>query len=100
MNKLQHEEIQYIEFFSDDFDRIKDFYTRAFDWQFTDYGPHYVGFECEYVDGGFAKGTPQQGSVVVILYSNDLEKTRDKVVAAGGEITKDIYDFPGTLGRF
>ena len=31
----------------------------------------------------------------LILYSSDLEATRDKVLAAGGTIVKDIFSFPG-----
>jgi len=32
---------------------------------------------------------------LVIIYANDLEKTRDTVVANGGTIIKDIFSFPG-----
>jgi len=31
----------------------------------------------------------------VILYSRELEKTRDAVKEAGGSLTKDIFTFPG-----
>ncbi len=93
--KLQHEQIQYIEFVSPNFEQIKQFYTTAFDWKFTDYGPEYTGFEGTYVDGGFAAGQPVKGSVLVILYSQDLESTLAKITAAGGTISKDIFSFPG-----
>lgn len=93
--KLQHQQIQYIEFLSNDLPRIKKFYTEAFDWKFTDYGPEYIAFEGMYVDGGFTKGTPQKGSVLVILYSNDLETTATNVRDAGGIIVKEIFEFPG-----
>lgn len=93
--KLKHEQIQYVEFLSDDFDQIKDFYRQAFGWEFTDYGPEYTAFTGDYVDGGFAKGEPKKGSVLVILYSEDLETTKDKVMKAGGAVVKDIFSFPG-----
>lgn len=93
--KLQHEQIQYVEFLSPDLNKIKQFYSQAFDWQFTDFGPEYVGFESEYVDGGFALGEVVQGSVLVIVYSAQLEDTKAKVLAAGGELTKDSFSFPG-----
>ncbi len=93
--KLVHEQIQYIEFLSQDFESIKTFYQQAFDWKFTDYGPEYTAFEGSYVDGGFAQGEPKQGSVLVILYSKTLEDTLQKVQEAGGNVVKDIFSFPG-----
>jgi predicted enzyme related to lactoylglutathione lyase len=93
--KLKHEQIQYIEFLSNDLPRIKKFYTDAFGWKFTDYGPDYAAFEGDYVDGGFTPGTPVKGSVLVILYSADLEDTKSKVQQAGGGIARDIFSFPG-----
>lgn len=93
--KLQHEQIQYVEFLSRDLGKIKDFYSKCFDWSFTDYGPEYTAFEGEHVDGGFTLGEPKQGSILVILYSNALESTKEKVEKTGGGITKDIFSFPG-----
>jgi len=93
--KLLHEQIQYIEFLSRDLEKAKTFYSQAFGWKFTDYGPDYTAFEGTYIDGGFTKGEPKQGSILVILYSNALEGTKEKVREAGGKITKDIFSFPG-----
>ncbi|MBX2866775.1 VOC family protein [Candidatus Kaiserbacteria bacterium] len=93
--KYPHEQIQYIEFLSENLEQIKEFYTKAFGWEFTDYGTEYTAFSGEYVDGGFALGTPIKGSVLVILYSKELEKTQARVREAGGEIVKDIFSFPG-----
>lgn len=95
MQKLKHEQVQYIEFLSSDLPRIKEFYTKAFGWKFTDFGPGYTAFEGEYVDGGFAAGEAKKGSVLVILYSEKLEETLEKVKAAGGTIVKDVFTFPG-----
>jgi uncharacterized protein len=93
--KLRHEQIQYIEFLSNDLARAKTFYASAFGWAFTDYGPDYTAFESDYVDGGFAPGKPVKGSILVILYSEKLEDTKLKVEKAGGKIVKDIFSFPG-----
>lgn len=93
--KLCHQQIQYIEFLSRDLSRAKAFYAQAFDWKFTDYGPEYTAFEGSYVDGGFTTGSPVDGSIRVILFSDDLEKTKEKVLRAGGIIVRDIFDFPG-----
>jgi len=94
-SNLKHEQIQYLEFLSADLPRAKEFYTSCFGWKFTDYGPGYTAFEGDYVDGGFTTGVPVKGSILVILYSSDLEGTREKVINAGGTIEKDIFSFPG-----
>ena len=93
--KLKHEQIQYIEFLSGDIVRAKDFYTSCFVWKFTDYGAEYTAFEGDYVDGGFTIGEPVKGSILVILYSKDIESSKNKVISAGGIIVKDIFEFPG-----
>jgi predicted enzyme related to lactoylglutathione lyase len=93
--KLKHEQIQYIEFLSRDLKVVRAFYETAFSWKFTEYGPTYIGFAGDYVDGGFELGEPKRGSILVILYSTDLESTKSKVIVAGGELTKDTFDFPG-----
>lgn len=76
-------------------DRVKAFYSSAFGWTFTDYGPAYSAFE-EGLDGGFhtdsAKGLPRP---LPILYSADLEATLAEVEAAGGKIVRPIFSFPG-----
>lgn len=93
--KLKHEQIQYLEFLSADIKQVKKFYTEAFGWTFTDYGPEYSAFEGDYVDGGFTLGKPVKGSILVVIYSEDIETTRQKVITAGGIIVKDIFSFPG-----
>ncbi|QJB30927.1 VOC family protein [Chitinophaga oryzae] len=93
--KLKHEQVQYLEFLSENLERTKDFYSKSFGWKFTDYGPDYTAFEGDYVDGGFTTGKPVKGTVLVILYSDDLEATQQKVKAAGGKIVQDIFSFPG-----
>lgn len=93
--KLQHQQIQYVEFLSRDLEAAKRFYREAFGWSFTDYGPEYAAFTGAYVDGGFTPGEPTKGSVLVILYSERLEETKSHVEAAGGAIVKDVFSFPG-----
>lgn len=95
MQKLKHEQVQYIEFLTKDIARAKHFYTNSFGWQFTDYGPNYTAFEGDYVDGGFTIGEPVKGTILVVLYSEDIETTKSKVINAGGVIVKDTFNFPG-----
>lgn len=91
--------INYIEIPSRNLEATKSFFTSAFGWSFVDYGPDYVAIENAGIDGGFYKSdkvsSPEGGSVLVVLYSSDLEATVNKVLSSGGKVVKDIFDFPG-----
>lgn len=88
--------IDYIEIPVREIEPTKKFYGQAFGWTFTDYGPSYVSFEGAGIDGGFRQQAdiPPSG-VLVVLKHNPLEEARDRVVGAGGSLTKDIFSFPG-----
>ena len=88
--------IDYIELKANNLERIKLFYNQVFDWKFTDYGPYYVSFENSGVAGGFEKTdeTISNGALIV-LYHKNLTLVKNKVIEAGGKITKDIFSFPG-----
>ncbi len=94
-----HNSINYIEMPVRDLDATKSFFTRAFGWQFEDYGPHYSCFINAGINGGFYQDAltfnVTKGSPLVVLFSEDLEKTQSGVELAGGEITKAIFSFPG-----
>jgi len=87
--------VDYVEFVAPDFTPIKDFYAKAFGWAFTDYGPDYVAFDDGRLAGGFSKGEPVSGSTLVILYADDLEASEKSVRNAGGNVTVEIFSFPG-----
>ncbi len=95
MEKLINNQVQYIEFITENIERSKSFYRNSFDWHFTDYGPDYTAFEGKYVDGGFTTGTPKNGSILIVMYSENLEACKEKIIQNGGEIVKDIFSFPG-----
>lgn len=74
------------------------FYAAAFGWQFTDYGTEYAGIQKS--DGGEAGGLRVHSEVtvggpLVILYSDNLELTLTRVRDAGGQISHEIFEFPG-----
>lgn len=76
-------------------DSVKAFYSAAFGWTFTDYGPTYSGF-AEGLDGGFqANATEGALKPLPVLYSEALEATLAEVESAGGKIVKPIFSFPG-----
>jgi len=89
-------QIDYIEMNVADIERSKAFYGKAFGWTFEDYGPAYCAFADGRLSGGFTTdGTPKPGGPLVILYADDLVGIQRQVEAAGGRISKPIFDFPG-----
>ena len=88
-------EVDYVELPGGDLAGVKAFYSAAFGWTFTDYGPTYAAFN-EGLDGGFDGDAAEATKVpLVVLYSTDLEAMEAKVRAAGGTILRPIYSFPG-----
>lgn len=91
--------IDYLEMPSRNIAATKQFFSSAFGWSFVDYGPDYIAIENAGLDGGFFKtekvATTANGSVLVVLYSAELNHTLEQVKAAGGVIVQDIFEFPG-----
>ncbi|QDO89636.1 VOC family protein [Ornithinimicrobium ciconiae] len=94
-----HHAIDYIEINVHDLTVAREFYSRAFGWQFTAYGPSYAGIQAPdgqgEVGGLNAEGTPGPGGPLVLLYSEDLGSTLAAVEAAGGRVLQPPYAFPG-----
>ena len=94
-----HEKINYVEFHAKDLPATKAFFQSAFGWSFVDYGPEYIAFSDQGLDGGFFQSdlasSSEKGAALIVLYSNQLEDTLAKVEKAGGSIIKPIYSFPG-----
>ena len=94
--ELVNNHINYVEFRAKDLEKIKVFYTKAFGWTFTDYGPTYTSFTESGIQGGFEQtDTDIVNGVLIILYHKDLKVIKNKIIEAGGEISKDIFSFPG-----
>ncbi|MDF1660206.1 MAG: VOC family protein [Planctomycetota bacterium] len=88
--------IDYIEFTVKNMEESKTFFREAIGWDFNDYGPEYAGIKGEDREqGGLCVGAPKTGGALVILYSNDLEASFERVKGAGAEIVKEIFSFPG-----
>lgn len=98
-NQSQSTAINYVEFAANDLLKIKAFYSQAFKWQFTDYGPDYIAFENAGIHGGFYTSPNANnvdvGGALVVLHTHDLEACRAKVIDCGGSIKTDIFTFPG-----
>lgn len=95
----RHEKINYLEFPAQDIKATKIFFMEIFGWSFVDYGPEYIAFSNAGIEGGFFRSeltvSTERGSVLVVLYSDDLLQTQNKIEKAGGKIVKQIYTFPG-----
>jgi len=91
--------IDYIEMPSRDLAATKKFCATLFGWSFQDYGPEYASFDDGRMAGGFyAAGktaTIADGGALIVFHLANLENARADVVRLGGEITRDIFEFPG-----
>ncbi|BBB29674.1 VOC family protein [Neptunomonas japonica] len=95
----EHEKINYVEFPAKNLEEVKRFYSQAFEWVFTDYGSEYVAFSNAGLEGGFFKSelcsSSDQGAALIVLYSDHLDITLEKIESSGGQIIKPIFEFPG-----
>lgn len=91
--------IDYVEIPSKDISRSRSFFTELFGWKFTDYGTDYTAFEDGRLNGGFFTSEKvshtDNGGVLVVFYSDDLESTLTEAIRLGASITKQIFAFPG-----
>ena len=99
MGRNQENQINYIEIHASDLGLAKEFFGRLFGWEFQDYGDDYCAFDDGRIAGGFFKSdkvaSAEAGSVLVVFYAVELEATRDKIIACGGKVTREIFSFPG-----
>lgn len=92
--------LNYLELPVADTEAAKRFYADAFGWSFTDFGPTYAATTTGDTDIGFQADAAQKTAAVLpVIEVDDLDATLAAVKAAGGEITADIFAFPGG-GRF
>ena len=90
--------INYIEFPMTDPEAVIMFYETVFGWTFKRWGDGYISFDGAGIEGGFNGQDELPSSrpgTLVILYSEELEKKREQIKAAGGSIVREIYPFPG-----
>ena len=96
---MNMKKINYIEFAAKDISQAKNFFSSVFGWQFKDYGPDYIAFSNQGVDGGFFKSdqnsSASNGAALMVFYSQDITATQAKIESAGGTILKPVFSFPG-----
>lgn len=91
--------IDYLELPGEALDALEAFYSAAFGWSFTDYGPEYRAFSDGDLDGGFyrsqLRSRTETGAALIVIYADDLEGALARVTAEGARITREIFSFPG-----
>jgi predicted enzyme related to lactoylglutathione lyase len=96
-----HHVIDYVELTVDDLPQAKAFYGAALGWQFTDYGPDYVGLQNPNKPGEEFGGMHSQGpatrgdSVLALCRTDDVDAALASVLAAGGRIRDELHEYPG-----
>lgn len=88
--------LDYLELPSTDAVKSRAFFGAAFGWSFVDYGGTYA----EIHGGGLTFGVnadsaDQSRATIPVIRAADLDAAYAVVVAAGGVITREPYDFPG-----
>jgi len=74
----------------------KIFYGDVFGWSYQSWGDDYSDTK----DSGIASGINgssehQTAKPLVVLFAPDLEAVRERIIRAGGKISRDIFAFPG-----
>jgi len=88
--------MDYIEFSTGDLAASKKFFSEVFGWDFKDFGDTYASFNDGQGRGGFVQTNGAVGGgPLVVLRAEDLGPVQEKVLASGGKITVEIFEFPG-----
>ena len=91
-----HLSMDYIEFSTGDLAASKKFFTEVFGWNFQDFGETYASFNDGRLRGGFAQIEESvSGGPLVVIHASDLQPVQQQVVASGGTITVEVFEFPG-----
>lgn len=93
-----HHGFDYVEIPALDLHAAEGFYSAAFGWRFTQFGPGYLGIvtpDGREAGGISLVGSVERGGLTVVIFTRDLDATYAAVTAAGGQITREIFDFPG-----
>jgi hypothetical protein len=89
--------IEYVEIPVTDPARARDFFAALYGWQFESWGEDYISFNDGRLNGGFCRAeeaAPATG-VLIVFFSENLERDFERVKELGATISKDIFSFPG-----
>jgi predicted enzyme related to lactoylglutathione lyase len=89
--------IDYVEIPVTDLEKTREFFQALFGWEFTEYGPDYFSFNDGRLEGGIRRADEPSSAngVLVVFYSEDLERDLERVKELGATISQEIFAFPG-----
>ncbi len=88
--------LDYLELPSRDAVTTRGFFERAFGWSYADFGGSYAEIrEAGLLFGVNSDGADKSTAPIPVIRAADLAQAERDVVAAGGVITREAYDFPG-----
>lgn len=88
--------LNYVELPVEDIGATKLFYEQAFGWAMTEFGPTYAATLTGDTDIGLqADAAEATRAPLPVIEVDDLEATLKAVTAAGGEIVRPVFAFPG-----
>ena len=89
--------IDYVEIPVTDLPKARAFLESMFGWEFQEWGDEYFSFSDGSLSGGLRKADePASGrGVLLIFYSEDLERDVVRVKDLDGTISQEIFSFPG-----
>jgi len=96
-NKREESRIDYVEIPVTDIGKATGFLREMFGWEFQEWGPEYSSFSDGRLDGGLRladQAAPDTG-VLLVFYSEDLERDYQRVQELGATISQEIFSFPG-----
>jgi hypothetical protein len=95
----QHHKINYIEIPVKALASSKAFFNQVFGWEFVDQGDDYTTIIGAGINGGLCVSehsvSADKGSVLVVLYSENLTESQAAIEAAGGSIKIPTFEFLG-----
>ena len=88
--------INFIELPTQDIEKTGRFFEGVFGWQLTEFGPTYSCTMTGDVDLGLQGDAAEAARApLAVILVDDLEDTKAKVLAAGGQISRKTFSFPG-----
>jgi uncharacterized protein len=89
--------VDYVEIPAADIDKMRTFFEQLFGWEFQEWGPDYYSFNDGRLDGGLRRtdAPAPAGGVLLVFYSQDLDRDYKRVKELGATISQEIFEFPG-----
>jgi len=89
--------IDYVEIPVSDLKKTRTFFEAMFGWPFQEWGEEYMSFNDGQLDGGFRlePGLVPSTGVLLVFFSDNLERDVERVKELGATISQDVFPFPG-----